>query len=131
MAGESTAASSSAPPPVDARVVIFASGVVDEAKRPEFLERAEELRRRCLADAGTLAWSWFSDREDPSIVWIYEEYADDVALNVHRETVRGLLRPLLACFSERLVAHRCVPLMGAASAGEVFEDRGIDDVRPF
>ena len=91
-------------------VVIFARGVVDEDKRPEFLRRVLELSQIAGGESGTLAWNWHTDRSDPSVLWVHEIYADLDALAVHRENVRGLLRPFGACFLEPPVPHRCAPL---------------------
>jgi hypothetical protein len=43
-------------------------------------------------------------------VWTYEIYADAEALDVHRRSVRPLLRDYAACFVEPPTPHRCTPL---------------------
>jgi quinol monooxygenase YgiN len=101
----------SANPPVTGdQVAILASGVVDESRRADLVRQLSVLRRIVADEPGTLAWEWYSDTSDASVLWVYELYADLDALDRHRQNVKSLLPGVASCFSVPITPHRCRPL---------------------
>lgn len=91
-------------------VAIIAHGVIDEDRRADLTERLAVVRRLVADEPGTLAWQWYSDRTDPSVLWVYELYADLDALDRHRRNVIDLLPGIGECFRVSPTLHRCRPL---------------------
>lgn len=91
-------------------IAIVGEGRVDESRRGVLLQRLDDLRRMAADEAGTLAWQWYFDPEDPSVLCVYELYVDMDALGRHRENVLPLLAGIGECFSTPIRPRRVRPL---------------------
>jgi quinol monooxygenase YgiN len=98
------------PPLTGDEIAVFGHGVIDESRRADLMERLEVLRRMTADEPGTLAWQWYCDLEDSSVLWVYELYADKDALERHWEHVLPLLSGVGECFSTPVTARRVRPL---------------------
>ncbi|TDC20390.1 antibiotic biosynthesis monooxygenase [Actinomadura bangladeshensis] len=98
------------PPLTGDEIAIIGRGVVDETRRADLMQRLELLRGIAADEPGTLAWQWYCDSEDPSVLWVYELYADKDALDRHRENVLPLLPGVGECFSTPIAPRRVRPV---------------------
>jgi quinol monooxygenase YgiN len=98
------------PAPSGGEVAVIAHGVVAEDRRTDLVPRLSVLRSIVAEEPGTLAWQWYYDRTDASVLWVYELYADEDALDRHRRNVAELLPGVAECFLVRPEPHRCRPL---------------------
>ncbi|SDG38264.1 putative quinol monooxygenase [Pseudonocardia oroxyli] len=102
------------PPLTGAEIAIIGQGVIDESRRADLMERLEVLRRIAADEPGTLAWQWYCDLKDPSVLCVYELYSDREALDLHREHVLHLLPGVGECFSTPIAPRRVRPMASRA-----------------
>ena len=69
---------------VAARHSVIAEVRVDPARRDELLAALEPIFAEVERERDTLAYAVHVDLEDPGTVWIYEQYTDRDAFDVHQ-----------------------------------------------
>jgi quinol monooxygenase YgiN len=97
---------------------------VKPEKVDEFLPLLEENGRSAVRDEpGCYRFDISRDREDPSTIHLYEVYADDAALDAHREAPhyikwRDAVKDMYRAEAERALASTVVPTDAEWQAGK-------------
>lgn len=96
------------------KVAVIAKIPTKPGQRDEFLAAFEQGIRNAEAEDGTLVYIAHADGADENLVWVYELYTDQAALDAHSgsEAFKALL-PLIGPFiggAPELVTAR--PVMG-------------------
>jgi len=68
--------------------VIVVSGVLklDPAKHDEFADIGAKIAAASLAEEGCSAYGWWSDPSTPGVFRVFEEWADQAAIDFHFAT---------------------------------------------
>lgn len=65
---------------------IIAEVRVDPDRRQELLDSLEPIFTEVEREHGTLAYAVHIDIDDPGTIWIYEQYTDRDAFDLHQES---------------------------------------------
>ena len=87
------------------KVSVIAKLTAQPGKRDELVKALQVLLDNSETEAGTEVYVLHTDNKDENVLWFYERYADQAAVDAHMksETFRGAgptLAPLLAGRSE-------------------------------
>lgn len=64
-------------------LVVAGTIVIDPAKRPEAEAAFEKMRAATLKEPGCIAYQAYFDRTDPGIIFMFEKWENEEALNAH------------------------------------------------
>ena len=68
------------------QIIVIARLTARDGMRDQVVKAFSDLIRSSSAEPGTLMYVLQDDRDDPSVIWIYEVYADQAALDIHKES---------------------------------------------
>ncbi len=83
------------------KIILLAHYTIKEGKKDEFMSLFASMAKYSASEPGNLCYRSYSSAGDEHDFFIYEEYADDDALNAHRnapyfqEILIGEIIPLL------------------------------------
>jgi quinol monooxygenase YgiN len=86
--------------------------VTEPANVPGVLGILREIVALDAGEPGTLVQTVQLDRAAPSVIWLYEVWASDEALEAHRVNGAALRERLAPLISEAYEVHACAPLFG-------------------
>jgi quinol monooxygenase YgiN len=91
-----------------ARHSIIAEVRVDPARRGELLGALEPIFAEVEREHGTLSYAVHVDLDDPGTVWIYEQYVDRAAFELHQasDTFEQVVRAIAGFVEVGSVIHQ-------------------------
>lgn len=69
-----------------ATIALLAKITTQPGKRAEALAAFAPLLDQAEAEPGTLSYLLHEDADEPDVLWMYETYTDDAALDAHRKS---------------------------------------------
>lgn len=86
-------------------------------RRQETLAVLEEIRRNDDTEPGTLVQAFHLDADDENVIWIYELWEDESALEFHRANLAPWRERLVAGFLAWPTPHVAVPITAKGLPG--------------
>ena len=79
-------------------------------KRDEGLALLRELIDLDMGEPGTLIQAFHADSSDPNVIWAYEMWASQEALEAHRANGAAIREQFAGVFEGGFEVHECTPL---------------------